>query len=265
VKNFLLRLSLFFILSLSLWGENSLWWWEPAVEKSNFGDALSQVIVEKIIGKSLTRASVNEHKLLAVGSILQFAKEGDVIWGSGIHGRHLLPRDYRFSHLDVRSVRGPLTRAFLTSLGIDAPAIYGDPALLLPLLFPEFKVQPIRDYIVIPHISEIKLFLHQKNAVFPTEPWREIVQKIIESKLVISSSLHGIVVAEAFGIPARFLRVTDNEPLFKYKDYYQGTNRFHFHYATSVEEALRMGGEKPGYYNLDALIAAFPYDFFQEK
>lgn len=38
------------------------------------------------------------------------------------------------------------------------------------------------------------------------------------------------------------LRLTDNEPLFKYEDYYLGSGREHFEYATSVEEALEMGG-----------------------
>jgi pyruvyltransferase len=39
---------------------------------------------------------------------------------------------------------------------------------------------------------------------------------------VLSSSLHGIVLAEAFRIPARMLRLTENEPLYKYQDYYEG-------------------------------------------
>ena len=39
---------------------------------------------------------------------------------------------------------------------------------------------------------------------------------------MLSSSLHGIVLAEAFRIPARMLRLTENEPLYKYQDYYEG-------------------------------------------
>ena len=33
-----------------------------------------------------------------------------------------------------------------------------------------------------------------------------------------------LFVAEAYGIPARQLRITENEPLFKFKDYYLRTN-----------------------------------------
>jgi pyruvyltransferase len=54
----------------------------------------------------------------------------------------------------------------------------------------------------------MKLFINEKNVVFPNVDWRRIIQIIIESKFVISSSLHGIIIAEVFGIPARLLKVT---------------------------------------------------------
>ena len=78
----------------------------------------------------------------------------------------------------------------------------------------------------------------------------------------ISSSLHGIVVAEAYGIPARYLRVTENEYIIKYQDYYLGTNRTHFQFAASVEEALLLGGEEPGSCDLEKLYDAFPFEYW---
>ena len=72
--------------------------------------------------------------------------------------------------------------------------------------------------------------------------------------------MHGLIVAEAYNIPARMLRITENEPIFKYKDYYAGTNRPNFRFATSVEEALRLGGEPPFECDLEKLYAAFPFD-----
>jgi pyruvyltransferase len=161
-------------------------------------------------------------------------------------------------------VRGPLTREFLMDIGIDVPEIYGDPALLLPLLFPELEPSPMIDYIVIPHISEITLVDEIDNIILPTLHWKEVVAKILESKFVISSSLHRIILAEAFGIPARLLRITQNEPLFKYADYYAGTGRNGFVYAESVEEALIMGGEPPPCFDSDAMLKAFPKDYFFE-
>ncbi len=128
-----------------------LYYWEPRVHHdfSNFGDALSEKVVEKVVGHPLITTFSNcllqncgKKKLLAIGSIIHMAEEGDVIWGAGINGKHLDDTDkqiYRFTNLDVRAVRGPLTRRFLLDMDIHCPPIYGDPALLLPRLFPEFK------------------------------------------------------------------------------------------------------------------------------
>jgi len=210
--------------------------------------------------------SNKEKKLLAVGSLFYFAKQDDVIWGTGIN-RKCSDDDYTFTQLDIRAVRGPLTRQFLLEkFHITCPEIYGDPALLVPYFFPEFKKKehPTYDYIVIVHYSETKLFPKNlyDNIVYSTEPWDQIIEKITDSKFVISSSLHGIIVAESYGIPARLLRVTETEPLFKYYDYYYGTNRFHFDYATSIEEALMMGGEPPFQCDLKKLYDAFPFEFW---
>lgn len=239
----------------------------------NFGDYLSFEIVQKIIGEPVrvykNKPGIVEKRLLAVGSILFCAKNDDVVWGSGTNGKRATKKDYTFTNLDVRAVRGPLTRAFLMeNYNIYCPEVYGDPALLLPYLFPEFKrsVNPTHDYIIIPHYAEQQLFPKNTDPriVFPTDPWREVVSKILDSKFVISSSLHGVIVAEAFGIPARYLRATEKEPLLKYHDYYIATQRPSFKYATTVEEALLMGGEPLPICDLEALYDAFPFEFWPE-
>lgn len=245
------------------------WQEEPFI---NFGDYISKVLVERIVQTPLRcylkRTKNTEKKMLAVGSILYFANQNDVIWGSGTNGKQKDKSKYLFTELDIRAVRGPLTRAFLKdTFDIDAPEVYGDPALLFPYFFPEFKKKenPSRDYIVIPHYSERKLITKEDpHVVFPTDPWDEVLEQILDSKLVIASSLHGIIMAEAYGIPARMVRFTDNEPLLKYIDYYFSTNRPDFQYATSIDEAVRMGGEKPYECDLKALYEAFPFEFWPD-
>ncbi len=248
-------------------------WHTKTIE--NFGDLLSLPLVERIVEepvrvfkKNVKKNAKQEKKILGIGSILTFAANGDVIWGSGINGKYLDPSKYSFTNLDVRAVRGPLTRKFLAHhFQIESPKIYGDPALLFPFFFPEFKKQdhPSQKYIIIPHYSEEYLFpkvLYGNTVVYPTEPWETVVLKILDSQFVISSSLHGIIIAEAFGIPARLLRVTANEPMFKYYDYYYGTNRPNFLFATSIEEALKMGGEPPHECDLYKLYESFPFDLW---
>lgn len=253
-----------------------LYYREPHL--TNFGDYLSLKIVERVVGEKVVvyprvdgiPANPGGKKLLAVGSIFYFARNNDVVWGSGINGKITNKKQYQFSQLDVRAVRGPLTRHYLINeLGIMCPEVYGDPALLIPFLFPEFKKKdkPSLDYLIIPHYADMKYFPKTKyaNVIYPTEPWDRIIEKILDSKFVISSSLHGIIVAEAFGIPAKLLRITETEKIFKFHDYYYGTGRYDFSYATSVEEALMRGGEKPIKCDLKKLYEAFPFEYWGNK
>lgn len=242
---------------------------EPGWE-NNFGDIVSTRLVERIVGEPIRFVKKNrlakERKLLAIGSVISFAGENDVIWGSGIHGKLLDKKHYRFKTLDVRAVRGPLTRKFLMeNFSISCPEVYGDPGLLFPYFFPEFvrKKNPSKEYLFIPHYSEIAHFPKElyKNIIYPNEPWELIVEKILDSKLVVSSSLHGIIIAEAFGIPARLIK-PKKEPFFKYKDYYLGTNRPYFRAAESLNEALYLEGEILPECDLERLYLSFPFEIW---
>lgn len=246
-----------------------LYYWDARQTQgfSNFGDALSEQIISRILERPLRVTPdpyISEQKLVGIGSIINYAQEGDVLWGCGINFKYRNPSSYRFQNVDVRAVRGPLTREFLLKMGVGCPEIYGDPTLLLPKLFPEFKKaeQPAFDYIVIPHFSDEHAYLNDLHLVSVKEGWDVVVQKILNSKFVISSALSGVIVAEAYGIPARMLRVSENEDLLKYADYYQGTNRKEFKYAKSVQEALEMGGEPMPECDLDKLLQSFPYEYF---
>ncbi len=267
----MLRLTL--VIPLILFAKLPLFYWG---EQPNFGDVISKVIIERMVGEPLEcykkKSQGQKKKLLAIGSILYFANDGDVVWGSGVHGKTFHKKYYDFKSLDVRSVRGPVTRKFLMdNFEIACPEIYGDPALLFPYLFPEFKKKenPSIDYLIIPHYSDREYFPKSEypNVVYPTDPWEIVMEKILDSKFVIASSLHPIIIAESYQIPARALRITDNRhnPMIKFYDYYLGTNRPYFQFAATIEQALRMGGEPPMECDLEKLYNAFPWDFWRES
>jgi pyruvyltransferase len=246
-----------------------VYWWQHK-KFVNFGDYLSFKLIERIVGMPIReyKNDKKERKLLGIGSIISFARDNDVVWGSGVKRKSLEKIKYHFTTLDIRAVRGPLSRQFLMqNFNITVPEVYGDPALLIPYFFPEFKKKsdPKYEYLIIPHYSEEHLFPKNlfSNVAYPTDPWDEVIDKITDSKFVISSSLHGIIVAEAFGIPARLLRViTRKEPLFKYRDYYFGTGRMKYDIAFSIPEALEMGGEPPIQCDLEKLYNAFPFELW---
>jgi len=255
--------------------ELALFYWNED-PTPNFGDVLSRVIVERIVGGPLKcyvkKGKYQDKKLLAIGSILFFAADDDVVWGSGVNGKTLHKKFYDFTKIDIRAVRGPITRQFiLDNFHIDCPAIYGDPALLFPYLFPEFKKKenPSIPYLIVPHYTDREYFpkSEYENVVYTSEPWNKIVEKILDSRFVIATSLHAVVIAEAYGIPARVLRISESRHnhILKYQDYYLGTNRHSFQFATSVEEALSMGGEPPFQCDLKRLYEAFPREFWMTR
>jgi len=234
----------------------------------NFGDLLGPIIVHRILeNRSLTNPPT-EQRLLTVGSILHMARTDDVVWGSGRNGK-IGEEHHQFEDLDVRSVRGPLTAQWLDSRGITAPRTFGDPAILIPQLFPELATPqrvPSGPITFVPNLNDVD-FGTLPDGVDHLDPRGNpftIMRRLARSRFVIASSLHAIIIAEAFGVEARLVR-TVKEPEFKYADHYLGTGRPDFHMADTVTQALRLGGEPPMQLDPAPLLAAFPDDLFVRR
>ena len=97
---------------------------------------------------------------------------------------------------------------------------------------------------------------------------RWIWPQLLDCELVVSTSLHGIIFSEAFGIPARWVRdkslPSAHNDVFKFNDYLLATGRPADLYAPSMKEAVHMGGMPPiGEAMLRcrqrSLMLAFPY------
>ena len=235
---------------------------------NNFGDLLGPMIAERLRRLAgLPDEASKASRLLSVGSILHLAEDGDFIWGSGVNGK-ISPDSHGFSSLDVRAVRGPLTREFLQSRGISVPQVFGDPALLLPHVAPELRSAACHkrhDVTIVPNLEDLRrhgsLRLHP-NVLNPRSGLRRCLYRIVRSKLVVGSSLHAIVVAEAFGIPARVVTSEVENP-FKYSDYYAGTGRASYSPAATISEAVKEGGEPLPLLSVQPLLDAFPVDLWK--
>jgi pyruvyltransferase len=244
------------------------YYWKPKTGELNFGDHLSRIVVVKILadnGHVLEEETTSQKRLLSLGSILHFANSNDTIWGTGVNGK--MPLDhYKFQQLDVRAVRGPLTRNFLLERGISTPEIYGDPAMLLPHIFPgRFERNSCKKYVTVPNLHDLNIAKEKRwqNLISPLNSWNNCIKRILEAELVIASSLHGLIIAETYGLPARYVRLTETENLVKYNDYMMGTGRNKIEFAKSIEEALEMGGMKPPVFDPKKLLNAFPIDLWK--
>lgn len=205
----------------------------------NFGDELSSAVVEWVSGYPTKLVETNySGKLLAVGSILERARNGDVVWGSGIHPtQHDLfwqkpvrkwyrKTAERQTEIEVWAVRGPISRDALLCRGVECPQRFGDPGVLTALVYPKPR-NPNRKWGLIPHFRDKGDVLgnHDIHVIDVHDKWENVVDQIVQCECIISSSLHGIVVAEAYGVPAIWLRTLSGEGFIKYMDYYTGTGR----------------------------------------
>lgn len=242
--------------------------WLPVRRRiNNFGDLLGPVVANRILAlNGIDPAQARRDcTLLSVGSVLHFAHEHDVIWGTGVNGK-TPPELYEFHSLDVRAVRGPLTRDFLRGRGIDCPSIFGDPALLLPRLAPELFAGAVRHkhaITVVPNFNDFHAYSAEPEVLNPRAPLDACLRRIASSGYVVGSSLHAIVIAESLGIPARVVRSGAEHP-FKYEDYYLGTGRTGVEPAGSVREAIAMGGRDLPAFDADRLLEAFPLDLWDQ-
>lgn len=218
----------------------------------NLGDALAPAIYAWMLQKNGLSTTLKTKKkyvhLLTVGSVLGEDVFDATVWGSGIHKIEAINQIRvvkRIRKLDIRAVRGPVTRAVLKEDGYDCPAVYGDPAILLPNIYhPGVRSEAKYEVGLIRHFREAENFedavddLHKIDVV--TTDYMAFVDELLKCRKVISSSLHGIILAESYGIPAVFLVEGIGEELIKFYDWYFSTGRYTVKIARSLKEALSM-------------------------
>lgn len=203
----------------------------------NFGDAMSPVVVAALCRLPVVhRAFDAQHlRISSIGTIGQEQRNGVVhVWGTGFDPKnggktisYMAPPETRFI---VHAVRGPNTRRTLLQAGLHAPVVYGDPGWVLPRIFPRGPEQAARPHAelgVVPHISELArpgpepvmragLIRHEGGAnegvrIIPTyhEPsmagFRGKLDEILGCRRIASTSFHGMILADAYGIPCALL------------------------------------------------------------
>lgn len=252
--------------SAMLEGGVGLYYWD---ERENLGDYLSYVVCDHLVrSKGFSGKAAKDSVLYAIGSIIGFIRQDAVVWGSGILSPDWAYRLYaKHSRMDIRAVRGPNTAAVLRSIGKHVPQIYGDPAILMPYVYQPENAEIEYDVCFIPHFSdqtEIPDHPGICRIEIQTRDYRSVIDTIVRSKCVISSSLHGVILAETYGIPAVLL-LHDYQNIFKYEDWYLSTGR-QCVYARTFAEAMRMEAlPLPDLHaQQKALYEAFPWDLWED-
>ena len=200
------------------------WWYNAA----NVGDLLTPFILERLLRTEVT-LSHEPPKWLVSGSILHDAQPGDTLCGVGSFNKQV-----RVYAKDVRVVllRGPLTAA---KLGTHCD-VYGDAGLLLPSVYNNPQHVDY-EWGIVPHYMDE---VHLQSLYRDNQNWKyriipvslkpaDFIDAVRSCKHIASSSLHGIVIAEAYGIPAVRIEFPTSRMIwdfeYKHEDYYAGTYR----------------------------------------
>ena len=210
------------------------------LECRNYGDELNINMLKEFLPKKklFNMADIcewgrkNKINYIVIGSMIEHSTSKSIIWGAGaIEGGE---RKLKSSPLDIKAVRGSLTRDYLLKNMIDCPEIYGDPALLIPLVYNQ-EVPMKHELGIIPHVSEInhpEVNRLQQLGVHVIrfdkyEHWHNVIDEIRSCRNIVSSSLHGLILSDAYSVPNGWIALSDNllGGHFKFLDYFSSVQR----------------------------------------
>ncbi len=209
--------------------------WKMAVFTgfSNFGDMLNLYIARYVYNWNVV-PNFSRANLYCIGSLLSPIFERDVnkkkkitIIGTGMHRDVVVPQNFK-KKLEIFALRGKLSQSKIKEkLGIDVN-IAADPAVLIREMLKGFEF-PERKYVgIIPHfydkneesisnvvVDGVKIISVEGTPI-------QVLRDMSDCYCILSSSLHGLIFADALGIPNR--RVVFSDEIIggdlKYEDYY---------------------------------------------
>lgn len=247
----------------------------------NWGDELNENIIRYLSDKKVVflqpckiERYIHIKSYLLIGSILTiFDLSRTIVWGSGIINDNNVDR-IRGIPDKICCVRGPRTREALLGKGIACPEVYGDPALLMPRFY-QPNVHEHYALGIIPHWEDlnkedVKRLIADPRVKFIKvqgyDQWTDFIDEICSCDFVISSSLHGLIISEAYGIPSQWVEFgtyVDGWE-FKYYDFYDSigkgnTSPLHVNETTTYEMLMEKKQDwRKGNIDLDKLMEACP-------
>lgn len=213
-------------------------WATAGIIENNWGDKLNPWLARRLSGKDiLHRSEIYPFPPRPIhywiGSHLATAcsDPNGVVWGAGFISETV---PITGQPKDIRAVRGWLSNERLKAAGLPAPDIVGDAALLLPRVYTPKRHLERRSLGIIPHCYE-----WDEPFYVLTRGWEDVriinicgeieqvIEEIVSCDMILSSSLHGIICADAYGVPALWLHASD-KPVgdgFKFRDYFSSVGR----------------------------------------
>ena len=256
------------------------------VRHENWGDDINYYFLKEIVQKPIIMYNqislafrLKLKNYLVIGSTIDMlCIENTEVWGAGIIDEN---KSLRIKPSKVHAVRGPLTRNKLLEQGVKCPKVYGDPALLISCYYKP-KVKKKYSFGFIPHRSNLEKIkdytvdgvrLSERMDVLVIDlskyvKWTDIVDQICSCKNILSASLHGLIMAEAYGIPNLWIEFGKSliGGHFKFHDFFLSIARDRESpfvikdYDLSISDIQKeLSSWEPGNINLQPLIDAAPF------
>ena len=195
----------------------------------NVGDRINPLLIARLFGVDAVLGSQDSEHLLAIGSLMGFANRHSKIWGTGV--LHPSAPSADIAAENVYAVRGKLSYQVLRDRGIalrDIPL--GDPGFLVTKAFPQrlrsdkkYRLGIAAHYVDRSH-PWVRTLVADADVVdlnVHADP-QEFLTNVAACEAVASSSLHGLIFAEALGVPNVWVKLSDcvlGEG-FKFHDWY---------------------------------------------
>ncbi|HBR55450.1 MAG TPA: hypothetical protein DEA82_15180 [Flavobacteriaceae bacterium] len=194
---------------------------------NNFGDQFNYDLTRFFGTQLIYTHSYKKSQMALCGSILgSYLRDytGYVLGAGFIAARY----NRRGNDWKVKIIRGPLSAA---QCGLkDDGVVYADPGILASQIYPKSLKKKYK-LGVLPHSKDVaqmeKLpWPEQVKLIHPRRNPSEVAAEIKQCDHIVSSSLHGLIFADAFRIPNIHLKISNQLTggLHKFKDYYQGMN-----------------------------------------
>lgn len=253
------------------------------IRHRNWGDDLNYYLLSILSGRPVViyqnfwlARKLKRKNYLCIGTLLDavnYSNHATVVWGSGVSGQE---RDFVHPQ-HICSVRGRKTYEFLKTHGVACPERFGDPALILPRVYKPVQIHKKYRLGIIPHV--IDLHYSAIEEIRRTRPdiliidlghyikWTDVIDQICSCEAVASSSLHGLIVSDAYGVPNCWITLSGkiSGGLFKFYDYFSSIGRtetkpFQITVASDIDRVDDLLVQwMPAAFDVDDIVEACPF------
>ena len=214
------------------------------IRHSNWGDDLNYYFISHLTKRPIVflhrfwlAKKLNLKNYLCIGTLLDavnYSRESTIVWGTGVSGQDRLFTNPK----EICSVRGKKSIDFLQQKNMPYPALVGDPALILPLFYQPKNKEKKYKLGIIPHIIDLEhpvikqIQSENSNEVLiinlsKFDKWTDIIDQICSCESIASSSLHGLITSDTYGVPNCWIELSGkiSGGHFKFYDYASSVNR----------------------------------------